>query len=105
MGSGGLIVMDESSNMVEVARFFMDFCQSESCGKCVPCRVGTVELTTLLDKFVKKEASKSDFDLLKQLCEVVKNSSLCGLGQTAPNPVLSTIKYFENEYLEGIKDA
>lgn len=105
MGSGGLIVMDESSNMVEVARFFMDFCQSESCGKCVPCRVGTVELTALLDKFIKKEASTSDFELLKQLCEVVKNSSLCGLGQTAPNPVLSTIKYFENEYLEGIKDA
>lgn len=105
MGSGGLIVMDESSNMVEVARFFMDFCKSESCGKCVPCRVGTVELTALLDKFIEKEATKSDYELLKQMCEVVKDSSLCGLGQTAPNPVLSTIKYFENEYLEGIKDA
>jgi len=105
MGSGGLIVMDDSSNMVEVARFFMEFCQSESCGKCVPCRVGTLELTNLLDKFIKKDATKSDFELLKNLCEVVKDSSLCGLGQTAPNPVLSTIKYFENEYLEGIKDA
>eukprot|EP01029_Cantina_marsupialis_P011555 TRINITY_DN257483_c0_g2_i1.p1 TRINITY_DN257483_c0_g2~~TRINITY_DN257483_c0_g2_i1.p1 ORF type:complete len:540 (-),score=102.58 TRINITY_DN257483_c0_g2_i1:1620-3239(-) len=105
MGSGGLIVMDESSNMVEVARFFMDFCQSESCGKCVPCRVGTAELTSLLDKFIAKEATKSDYSLLKDLCEVVQDSSLCGLGQTAPNPVLSTIKYFENEYLEGIKDA
>ncbi len=103
MGSGGLIVMDESSNMVEVARFFMDFCKSESCGKCVPCRVGTTELTDLLDKFVKKEAKQSDFELLKDMCEVVKEASLCGLGQTAPNPVLSTIKYFENEYLEGIK--
>ncbi len=103
MGSGGLIVMDESSNMVEVARFFMDFCKSESCGKCVPCRVGTTELTDLLNKFVKKEAKQSDFELLKDMCEVVKEASLCGLGQTAPNPVLSTIKYFENEYLEGIK--
>lgn len=102
IGSGGLIVMDESSNMVEVARFFMEFCQSESCGKCVPCRVGTTELTLLLDKFVAKKATQSDFELLKSLCEVVKNSSLCGLGQTAPNPVLSTIKYFEDEYLEGI---
>lgn len=102
IGSGGLIVMDESSNMVEVARFFMEFCQSESCGKCVPCRVGTTELTQLLDKFVAKKATQSDFELLKSLCEVVQNSSLCGLGQTAPNPVLSTIKYFEDEYLKGI---
>lgn len=104
MGSGGLIVMDDSSNMVEVARFFMDFSKSESCGKCVPCRVGTTELTELLDKFIKKEASQSDFDLLKDMCEVVQDASLCGLGQTAPNPVLSTIKYFEQEYLEGIKN-
>ncbi len=104
MGSGGLIVMDESSNMVEVARFFMDFSKSESCGKCVPCRVGTTELTELLDKFIKKEAKQSDFDLLKEMCVVVKDASLCGLGQTAPNPVLSTIKYFEKEYLEGIKN-
>ncbi|XPV68281.1 MAG: NuoF family protein [Halarcobacter sp.] len=102
MGSGGLIVMGEDSNMVEVARFFMDFCKSESCGKCVPCRVGTSELTSLLDKFIAKTATQSDFNLLKDLSYVVKDSSLCGLGQTAPNPVLSTIKYFENEYLEGI---
>lgn len=104
MGSGGLIVMDESSNMVEVARFFMDFSKSESCGKCVPCRVGTTELTELLDKFIKKEAKESDFELLKDMCEVVQDSSLCGLGQTAPNPVLSTIKYFEQEYLQGIQN-
>ncbi len=104
MGSGGLVVLDDSSNMVEVARFFMDFSQSESCGKCVPCRVGTVELRDLLDKFIAQIATKEDFDLLKNLCEVVQNSSLCGLGQTAPNPLLSTIKYFEEEYLEGISD-
>lgn len=103
MGSGGLIVMDESSNMLEVARFFMDFSKSESCGKCVPCRVGTTQLTNLLDKFVDKIATKEDYELLKSLCMVVKDTSLCGLGQTAPNPVLSTIKYFENEYLECIK--
>jgi len=102
MGSGGLIVLDDSSNMVEIARFFMDFSQSESCGKCVPCRVGTVELRDLLDKFIAKKATKDDFELLKSLCEVIQDSSLCGLGQTAPNPVLSTIKYFEEEYLEGI---
>jgi len=104
MGSGGLIVMDQTSNMVEVARFFMDFSKSESCGKCVPCRVGTTELADLLDKFIKKEAKPSDFELLKSMCEVVKDGSLCGLGQTAPNPVKSTIKYFENEYIEGIKN-
>lgn len=104
MGSGGLIVIDDSSNMVEIARFFMDFCKEESCGKCTPCRVGTTELTLLLEKFVNKKASQNDFELLKEMCEVVKSSSLCGLGQTAPNPVISTIKYFENEYLEGISD-
>ncbi len=104
MGSGGIIVIDESSNMVEIARFFMDFCKSESCGKCTPCRVGTTQLTDLLDKFIKKEATKEDFVLLKELCEVVKDTSLCGLGQTAPNPILSTIQYFEEEYLAGIKE-
>lgn len=102
MGSGGMIVIDESSNMVELARFFMDFCRSESCGKCVPCRVGTTQLTELLDKFIDKKATNNDLILLKELCHVVKDTSLCGLGQTAPNPVLSTLKYFESEYLEGI---
>jgi bidirectional [NiFe] hydrogenase diaphorase subunit len=104
IGSGGLIVLDDSSNMVEVARFFMDFSQSESCGKCVPCRVGTVELRDLLDKFIAKIATPEDFELLKNLCEVVKDSSLCGLGQTAPNPILSTMKYFEEEYIQGIQN-
>ena len=103
MGSGGMIVIDESSNMVELAHFFMDFCKSESCGKCVPCRVGTTQLTLLLEKFIAKEATQADFELLKELSTVVKGTSLCGLGQTAPNPVLSTIRYFESEYLEGIK--
>lgn len=104
MGSGGMIVIDESSNMVELAHFFMDFCKSESCGKCVPCRVGTTQLTHLLEKFIAKEATQADFELLKELSKVVKGTSLCGLGQTAPNPVLSTIRYFESEYLEGIKN-
>jgi len=103
MGSGGMIVMDESSSMVEVARFFVDFCKSESCGKCVPCRVGTVQMEKILTKFVKKEATKHDLEMLKELCSVVKDTSLCGLGQTAPNPVKSTLKYFENEYLEGMQ--
>ena len=104
MGSGGLIVIDESSNMVEIARFFMEFSKSESCGKCTPCRVGTTQLLDMLDKFIKKEATKEDFELLKDMCEVVKDSSLCGLGQTAPAPILSTIQYFEDEYLQGIKE-
>lgn len=105
MGSGGVIVVDDSSNMVEVARFFVEFCKSESCGKCTPCRVGTTQLTYLLDKFVAKEANKEDYKLLQSLCESVKNTSLCGLGQTAPNPVMSTMKYFEKEYLSAIKDS
>ena len=104
MGSGGMIVMDDRSNMVEIAHFFMDFCKSESCGKCTPCRVGTTQLKNLLEKFVKKQATKDDYILLKEMCKVVKESSLCGLGQTAPNPVLSTIKYFEDEYLGSICD-
>lgn len=103
MGSGGMIVTDDTSNMVEVAHFFMDFCKSESCGKCVPCRVGTTEMTNILKKFVDKQATQKDFDKLVEICEVVKDGSLCGLGQTAPNPVLSTIRYFKNEYLEAIK--
>ena len=102
MGSGGMIVMDEASDMVDVARFFMEFCMSESCGKCVPCRVGTWQMHELLDKIHKGEGTQADLDLLKELCDVVKHTSLCGLGQTAPNPVLSTLKYFENEYLDRL---
>jgi bidirectional [NiFe] hydrogenase diaphorase subunit len=104
MGSGGVIVMDSSTSMVDVAKFFIEFCKDESCGKCVPCRVGTVELSRLMDKFVNKEATVRDFEMLKRLCKMVKSTSLCGLGQTAPNPIESTIRYFENEYLEAIKN-
>ncbi len=104
MGSGGFIVMDESSSMVDIAKFYMEFCKSESCGKCVPCRVGTTQMYNLLDKFTKKEATKNDLDMLIQLCDVVGNTSLCGLGQSAPNTVLSTMKYFEQEYTQGLRD-
>ena len=98
MGSGGMIVMDDTSNMVDVARFFMDFCMSESCGKCVPCRVGTFQMHEILRRIYEKEGTQEDLALLKELCEMVRAASLCGLGQTAPNPVMSTLRYFENEY-------
>ncbi len=104
MGSGGMIVMDEQTCMVDVARFFMAFCRDESCGKCVPCRVGTVELHGLLDKLATGQATKADMELLEELCDLVRNTSLCGLGQSAPNPVLSTLRHFPEEYrahLEG----
>ena len=102
MGSGGMIVMDDTSCMVNVARFCMEFCMSESCGKCIPCRAGTAQMYGLLTKICEGEASHADLDLLIDLCDVVKNTSLCGLGMTAPNPVLSTLRYFKHEYLEHI---
>ena len=102
MGSGGMIVMDETSNMVDVARFFMEFCMDESCGKCIPCRAGTQQMHGLLDKIAKGRASRADLALLEELCEVVQATSLCGLGQTAPNPVLSTLRYFRHEYEEKL---
>lgn len=98
MGSGGMIVMDESSSMVEVARYFMEFCMDESCGKCIPCRAGTFQMHSLLDRIVRGEGTAHDLSLLEELCEVVQATSLCGLGQTAPNPVLSTLRYFRHEY-------
>ena len=98
MGSGGMIVMDQTTNMVEVARFFMEFCMDESCGKCIPCRAGTVQMHQLLTKISEKRATRTDYDRLVQLCNMVRETSLCGLGQTAPNPVLSTMRYFANEY-------
>lgn len=104
MGSGGMIVMDETSCMVDVAKFFMEFCMSESCGKCVPCRVGTVHLHNLLEKITKGAGRLSDLDMLEDLCDLVKSTSLCGLGQTAPNPVLSTLTYFREEYLAHIQE-
>jgi len=105
MGSGGLIVMDNTSDMVDVAKFFMEFCMDESCGKCIPCRVGTKHIYMMLDKIVKGEATEEDFQLLQELCVMVKESSLCGLGQSAPNPVLSTIRFFREEYTKKLKPA
>jgi NADP-reducing hydrogenase subunit HndC len=104
MGSGGLIVMDESSCMVDVARFFLEFVQEESCGKCVPCREGTARMLELLNKIVDGQGELQDLDELEKLSYTVKNASLCGLGQTAANPYLSTFKYFKEEYKEHILD-
>ncbi len=102
MGSGGMIVMDDTSCMVDVARYFMDFCMTESCGKCVPCRVGTVHMHDLLRRMTEGRATMADLEMLEELCEVVAATSLCGLGQTAPNPVVSTLRYFRDEYLAHI---
>ncbi|AFZ18821.1 NuoF family protein [Allocoleopsis franciscana] len=100
MGSGGMVVMDQDTSMVEVAQFYMEFCRDESCGKCIPCRAGTVQLYELLNKIANRQATQKDLEQLEALCYMVKEMSLCGLGQTAPNPVLSTLKYFKQEYLE-----
>lgn len=100
MGSGGMIVMDDSTRMVDVARFFMEFCMDESCGKCIPCRAGTVQMHNLLEKILQRKATVRDLAKLEELCDMVKNTSLCGLGQTAPNPTLSTLRFFRNEYEE-----
>jgi bidirectional [NiFe] hydrogenase diaphorase subunit len=98
MGSGGLVIIDDSMNMPDFANFFMDFCVDESCGKCIPCRVGTVQIRKLLDKLIAGEGKPEDLEKLDNLCQLVKTTSLCGLGQSAPNPVISTLKYFRNEY-------
>jgi bidirectional [NiFe] hydrogenase diaphorase subunit len=98
MGSGGMIVMDETTNMVEIARFFMEFCMDESCGKCIPCRAGTAQMHNLLDKIVNRKATARDLAKLEELCDMVRSTSLCGLGQTAPNPTMSTLRFFRNEY-------
>ena len=100
MGSGGMIIMDQTSSMVDVAKYFMEFCMDESCGKCIPCRAGTHQMHGLLSKISKGKATADDLALLEELCDVVKATSLCGLGQTAPNPVLSTLQYFRHEYEE-----
>lgn len=100
MGSGGMVVIDEDTSMVQMAQFYMEFCRGETCGKCIPCRVGTVQMYQILTKILNQQATQVDLEQLKQLCDMVKNTSLCGLGQTAPNPVLSTLRYFEQEYLE-----
>jgi bidirectional [NiFe] hydrogenase diaphorase subunit len=103
MGSGGMIVMDTRSCMVDVAKYFVDFCRTESCGKCVPCRAGTAQLHELLMRITSGIATLDDLALLEELCDLVKHTSLCGLGQTAPNPVLSTLKYFRHEYMDHIE--
>ena len=104
MGSGGMIVMDESSCMVDVARYFMDFCMTESCGKCVPCRVGTYQMHRILSAITNMTATPQDLAMLEQLCDLLKHTSLCGLGQSAPNPVVSTLKSFAAEYKAHIED-
>jgi bidirectional [NiFe] hydrogenase diaphorase subunit len=102
MGSGGMIVMDETSCMVDVAKYFMEFSMAESCGKCVPCRVGTAQMYDLLCKISEGRATLDDLALLESLCDMVKHTSLCGLGQAAPNPVISTLRFFRDEYLAHI---
>ena len=104
MGSGGMIVMDERTCMVDVAKYFLNFLKEESCGKCTTCREGIKRMYEILDKITKGEGNEADLDLLSDIAEVVKEGSLCGLGKTAPNPVLSTLKYFKEEYLSHIKD-
>ena len=104
MGSGGLIVMDEDTCMVDMAKFFLEFTVDESCGKCTPCRVGTKRLLELLDKITKGQGTLEDIDRIEELCYYIKQNSLCGLGQTAPNPVLSTLKFFREEYITHVTE-
>jgi len=104
IGSGGMVVLDETDCMVNIAKFFLEFTQAESCGKCVPCRIGTKRLLEILTRITKGEGKEGDIDLLEKLSSSVKSTSLCGLGQTAPNPVLSTLKYFRDEYEAHIRD-
>ncbi|MBQ3005863.1 MAG: 4Fe-4S binding protein, partial [Clostridia bacterium] len=104
MGSGGLIVMDEDNCMVDIAKFFLDFTVDESCGKCAPCRIGTKRMMELLEKITDGKATLEDIDKLEELAHYIKENSLCGLGQTAPNPVLSTLKFFKDEYIAHVVD-
>ena len=104
MGSGGMVVMDEDTCMVGMAKFFLDFTAKESCGKCIHCRIGTKRMLEMLDRITKGEGKDGDIELLEELCYSIKDGALCGLGQTAPNPVLTTIKYFRNEYEAHINE-
>ena len=104
IGSGGLVVMDEDTCMVEVARFFMNFTQNESCGKCVPCREGTKRMLQILEKIVDGKGTPEDLDMLLDLADTVSETALCGLGKTAAGPVISTLKYFKEEYLAHVLD-
>ncbi|WP_432661800.1 NADH-quinone oxidoreductase subunit NuoF [Wukongibacter baidiensis] len=105
MGSGGMIVMDETDNMVNIAKFYLEFTMDESCGRCTPCRIGTKRLYEMLNKISSGKGTMADIDAMKQLCYMVKDGSLCGLGQTAPNPIISTMKHFWDEYMVLIKDV
>jgi bidirectional [NiFe] hydrogenase diaphorase subunit len=104
MGSGGMIVMDESSCMVDVAKYFMDFCMTESCGKCIPCRVGTYQMHRILTAIGNMSATQQDLKMLEELCDLLKHTSLCGLGQSAPNPVVSTLRSFAEEYRAHVEE-
>ena len=104
MGSGGMIVMDTSSCMVDVARFFMEFCMDESCGKCIPCRAGTVQIHEILARMTRGEGREADFQLLQELTGLLKETSLCGLGLAASNPVLSTLQHFRTEYEAHVRE-
>jgi NADH-quinone oxidoreductase subunit F len=104
MGSGGMVVMDETTCMVEMARFFLEFTQNESCGKCTSCRIGTLRMLETLERIVEGQGRESDIDLLLELGQQIKSTAQCGLGQTAPNPVLTTLKYFRDEYETHIRD-
>jgi bidirectional [NiFe] hydrogenase diaphorase subunit len=104
VGSGGLLVMDDTACMVDVARYYMDFCMHESCGKCIPCRDGTAESVRILERITSGRGTLDDLERLEALCPYMQDASLCGLGQTAPNPVVSTLRYFREEYLGHIND-
>ena len=104
MGSGGLIVMDEDTCMVDIAKFFLEFTVDESCGKCTPCRVGTKRMLEILDRITEGKGTLEDIDKLEELAETIKTTALCGLGQTAPNPVLSTLRYFRDEYVAHVTE-
>ena len=105
MGSGGLVVMDEDTCMVDIARYFIEFTQTESCGKCVPCRLGTKQMLGILEGICAGRGNEGDVDLLEEVAQAVKLGSLCGLGQTAPNPVLTTIRHYRSEYEEHVRDG
>ena len=104
MGSGGMIVVDEDSCMVDLAKFFLQFTCDERCGKCTPCRIGNRRILEILTKITDGDATMDDLAKLEELCDYVKSNSLCGLGQTSPNPVISTLRYFKDEYIEHIKE-
>jgi NADP-reducing hydrogenase subunit HndC len=104
MGSGGLIVMDEDSCMVDIAKYFLEFTEEESCGKCTPCRIGTKRLFEMLEHVSQGKAVMEDIGKMEHLCHYIKENALCALGQTAPNPVLSTLNYFRDEYIAHVRD-